>query len=323
MSHQVMPDIYRIEIPIPNSPLKAVNSYIIKSPERNLIIDTGLNREICVEVMLSALKKLNIKMENTDIFITHMHADHAGMVATLSSDTSKVYCSRVDGNEIFPTNDYWDSMRKGARAHGFPIKEVENALNTHPGYKYSSSPIELSIVKNGDIIRVGDYQFRCVATPGHTKGHMCLYEPAKRLLISGDHILGNITPNVSLFRTEDGNPLHDYLLSLDKVYQLDIELVLPGHRDIISNHRKRINELKQHYLIRASEILPILDLGSMDAYTVASKMSWDIVSPSWEEFPVAQKWFATGEAIAHLKYLEEEGKVKSEIINDINIFSLI
>ncbi|HXX33225.1 MAG TPA: MBL fold metallo-hydrolase, partial [Thermodesulfobacteriota bacterium] len=66
----------------------------------------------------------------------------------------------------------------------------------------------------------------------------------------------------------------------------------------------------------------ILGKGKMSAFRVASKMTWDIVSDSWDVFPVSQKWFATGEAIAHLKYLKERGTIRSEMQNQKIVFSL-
>ncbi|MFZ5642871.1 MAG: MBL fold metallo-hydrolase [Bacillota bacterium] len=322
MAEKILPNLYRIEIPLPKNPLKAINSYLIKASDRNLVIDTGMNREECSSVMLSALKELDVDLHNTDFFITHMHADHSGLVAALATVDSKVYCSRPDADVILYT-DSWEDVLKGACAHGFPEIELRTALEKHPGYKYASrGHIEFSIVKDGDSIAIGDYIFRCVGTPGHTKGHMCLYDRDKKILVSGDHVLGDITPNISMFMTEEGNPLQEYLESLDKVYRLDVELVLPGHRNIFKDHRERISELKKHHRDRADEMLSILDKGSADAYTIASKMKWDIDCPTWDQFPTPQKWFATGEAIAHLKYLEDEGKVKREVRDRINIFSV-
>ena len=108
------------------------------------------------------------------------------------------------------------------------------------------------------------------------------------------------------------NPLGDYLASLDKVSALEVDIVLPGHRRIFRNCRDRIKELKRHHNRRAGEVLSILGRESGNAYQVASQMTWDLDYASWNLFPVAQKWFATGEAIAHLRYLEEEGKVFNE-----------
>jgi glyoxylase-like metal-dependent hydrolase (beta-lactamase superfamily II) len=137
---------------------------------------------------------------------------------------------------------------------------------------------------------------------------MCLYESRRKILLSGDHILSDITPNIQLW-SDNGNPLKDYLSSLDKVRDMDVEMVLPGHRRVFRNCRARIDELKDHHARRAQEVLTILAQAPATAFEVASRMSWDIDCESWEQFPVAQKWFATGEAIAHLKYLEEQGQV--------------
>ncbi|KJS15518.1 MAG: beta-lactamase [Peptococcaceae bacterium BRH_c4b] len=320
MFNEVLPNLYRIEVPLPNNPLKALNSYVFKAPGKNLIIDTGMNREECSKVIFSALQELKVDLEKTDFFITHMHADHSGLVAALATDASKVYCSQPDA-DIISSGGLWDTVLKGACENGFPEKELQIALEKHPGYKYASKGgIKFCIVNNGDVITIGDYHFECVETPGHTMGHMCLYDPVKKILLSGDHILEDITPNISLFTSEEGNPLQDYLESLDKIYNLDIELVLPGHRRVFTNSKERINQLKHHHQERVDEIFFILKNGEANAYTIASQMSWDIDCSSWEQFPIPQKWFATGEAIAHLRYLEEDGKIKRETKDGINIF---
>jgi len=319
--NQVMPNIYRTEIPLPNNPLKALNSYIIKGSDRYLMIDTGMNRKECLEVMEQSLKELQIPLAKTDFFITHMHSDHSGLVGTLATDSSKIYCSQPDGEIILsPALDSY-MLLESAKAHGFPEPELQHVLARHPGFKYAPQGIKgIDFVKDGDLVEVGDYHFRCVATPGHTQGHMCLYEPEKKLFIGGDHLLDDITSNISLFVT--GNPLADYLANLEKVSQMDIELVLTGHRRLICDVKKRVEELKEHHRIRAEEVLEILKKGSATGYQVARQMSWDIDCSSWEQFPTPQKWFATGEAIAHLKYLEVLGRVDKEMENGFYIFSL-
>jgi glyoxylase-like metal-dependent hydrolase (beta-lactamase superfamily II) len=139
-------------------------------------------------------------------------------------------------------------------------------------------------------------------------GHTCLHEPGKKILVAGDHILIDITPNIQCW-SDAQNPLQDYLASLDKVNELDIAMVLPGHRRLIRDHKTRIAELKEHHERRLREVLSILGADPRTAYEVASRMTWDLDCDSWEEFPRAQKWFATGEAIAHLRYLERKGLV--------------
>ena len=75
MYEKILPDLYKIEVPLPRSPLKALNSYLIRGDGRYLIIDTGLNRDDCRESMLAALEELNVDLHRTDFFITHIHGD--------------------------------------------------------------------------------------------------------------------------------------------------------------------------------------------------------------------------------------------------------
>ena len=308
MVEELLPDLFRIEIPLPNSPLKYLNSYVIRSPERNLVIDTGLNRKECLEAMQNGLGELKVDLGKTDFFITHLHADHFGLVSKLVTDTGKVFFNRPD-SEIIESWDGWDPMVEYAGRNGFPENELRNALKSHPGFKFHSQWVpELSILTDDDAIRVGEYHFRCIETPGHTEGHTCLYEAEKKIFICGDHILIDITPNIQCWSDRE-NPLKNYLTSLEKVRELDVNLVLPGHRRVFKNHGKRIDELKKHHYRRIEEVLTILKNESKNAYQVAAEMSWDINCDSWEQFPLAQKWFATGEAIAHLRYLEEDRSI--------------
>jgi len=306
MFEKIAPDLYKIEIPLPGNPLKALNSYVFKTNDRNLIIDTGMNRPECLDAMMTGLKELDINLAKTDLFITHMHADHSGLISHLATDTSTVYCSQLDG-DIINSKDDWNDMLDFAKLSGFPSDE--DAIRLHPGFKYRThKEVNFTVVDENDLISIGDYSFQCVWTPGHTPGHLCLYDEAKKILISGDHILGRITPNISLW-SDDHSPLDEYLESLNKIYPMEIDLVLPAHRSLFTNCRERIQQLRQHHDNRASEILSILQSGPRNAFYIASQMKWDLNFKHWDQFPITQKWFATGEVIAHLKYLENLGEV--------------
>jgi len=311
MTEEILPDLYRIKIPLPESPLKYLNSYVVKSPDRTLIIDTGFNRNECFDAMYNGLREINVNLADCDFFITHLHADHFGLISRLAVETSKIYFSRPD-SEIIESWEGFEPMIEYAGKNGFPENELRTALHQHPGYKYGSDwTPDMSVLEDGETITFGNYCFECVETPGHTLGHMCLYEPEKKILIAGDHILQDITPNIQCWSDKE-NPLEKYLSSLDKVYKLDVGLVLPGHRRLFKEHRARIDELKRHHEKRAEEILDILKKGSGSAFEIASGMTWDIKFDSWDDFPVAQKWFATGEAISHLRFLEEKQLVTKE-----------
>jgi len=302
---EIFADIYRIQLPLPRNPLRAINSYVIRGPDRWLMIDTGMNRPECIEVMRASLKELAIDLDNVDFFITHAHSDHVGLVSELKAASSKVFLHPADA-EIVCDPTLWTRLASAARAHGFP--DAENAVGKHPGkrYLFTGQP-EFTPVREGDTLRVGRYLFRCIETPGHTPGHTCLYESEAKLFFSGDHILGSITPNISGWEAET-DALGNFLVSLDKVAGYEIRLVLPGHRNPIPDHRRRIAELKEHHLERTQEVADLLNRDGQTAYQVASRMTWDISYSHWEEFPVPQQWFATGEALAHLLHLERAGK---------------
>jgi glyoxylase-like metal-dependent hydrolase (beta-lactamase superfamily II) len=318
---EILPSLYRIEVPLPGSPLRATNSYVIKGAERSLIIDTGWNREDCMEALVSGLKECGVDLQQADFFITHMHADHSGLVSVLARDGATIYFGRADADVIRSTTPgHWDKMVDFASKCGFPRDELEIAIGNHPGRRYSpDNSLNLYTLRDGDTIGIGDYLFECVETPGHTAGHICLYEPTRKVFICGDHILFDITPNITL-SSEERNPLKEYLISLDKVYDLDVGLVLPGHRSIFRNQKERIQELKQHHQERLEEVVSILAKGNQNAFQIASQMTWDIGYKAWDLFPPAQKLFAFGEALAHLKYLEEEGQVGRKIEGDGLIF---
>jgi glyoxylase-like metal-dependent hydrolase (beta-lactamase superfamily II) len=321
MIENILTNLFRIEIPLPKSPLKAINSYVIKSGKRNLLIDTGWNQKECLDTMQNSLRQLEVDLRKTDFFITHLHSDHLGLVSVLIGDTSTIYFNQPDADRIhsgIPLDDFINF----ARLNGYPEDELQEVIRNHPGFKFrSEGDLVFHVLKESDTISIGDYQFKCVETPGHTKGHMCLYEPKKKIFVAGDHLLNDITPNIQLW-SDDGDPLKDYLASLDKVYEFEIELVLPGHRSTFRNCKERIQELKDHHRERLEEIISILEKGRKNAFQVASQMSWDITYDSWDLFPMTQKWFAIGEAISHLKYLEGEKRIKKETESGKIFFSI-
>jgi glyoxylase-like metal-dependent hydrolase (beta-lactamase superfamily II) len=322
MVDQIFPDIFRIEIPLPGNPLKAINSYVIRGDGRFLVIDTGMKRDECRKALEAGIQELAVDLDCTDFFITHLHADHLGLVTELVRGSSKVYFNAPDA-KIINDPDHWDNMIATALANGFPEEEIDSAILKHPGRRYQAcDPLDFALLQEGDRVSIGAYDLQCVSTPGHTRGHLCLYEPRAKIFFSGDHILEDITPNISLW-AENVDPLRQYLESLDKITLLDVCWVFPGHRRAFTHCKRRIEELKQHHAVRAGEIRSILKEGRQSAYQVASRMTWDISCKHWEDFPISQKWFASGEALSHLQYLHGENGVRREQEDGKIYYSLI
>ncbi len=322
MYEELLPNIYRVKLPLPNNPLKEINSYVILAKTRNLVIDTGLNRQECADALLAGFAGIGVDIGKTDLFLTHMHGDHTGLAGLFQTAGAAIFSSAVDGDVIkrfsgSKTHSDWEEIKNLSQPHGFTANENDAAIEAHPAHKYAPEKIEaITAVKDGDCIEVGDYSLRCIFTPGHTSGHVCLYDSASKILFAGDHILGDITPNLSQWKVEETR-LADYLGSLDKIAAYDVRLVLPGHRSMVADCRARIRQLKEHHERRNGEILDALSgCPPLSAYQVASRISWSIDKPCWELFPVAQKWFATGETVAHLCYLRDKGAVKMMVRQD-------
>jgi len=125
---EILPNLYRIEVPLPGSPLKAVNSYLIKGDGRFLVIDTGMNMAECISALKSGLQKLDVDLQKTDYFITHLHHDHMGLVTTFASEKSKVYFNRpeVAIAAVFTNESFWANRFDIYVANGFPRKSLRN-----------------------------------------------------------------------------------------------------------------------------------------------------------------------------------------------------
>jgi glyoxylase-like metal-dependent hydrolase (beta-lactamase superfamily II) len=323
MIEEIAPDFFRLEIPLPDLMLKNVNSYVIRGPGRNLIIDPGMFHDECLFAMQAALKELDVNIRETDFFITHFHVDHVGLALRLANEDSFIYineeesqsvCEVGNGNALLEIQDFF-------HLSGFPEDHPEKIVSHKTIDAYNAKkPLPFRFIDDGDTIDIGRYRFTCVKTPGHSKGHLCLYEADKKMLIAGDHLLGDITPSIQ--GRVNRNPLKDYLLSLDRTETLDVSAVLPGHREPFGEHRKRIMELREHHRERNREVRSILENGGKTAYQTASRMSWSVDCDSWDSFPVLQSFFATGEAFAHLTYLEGEGEIRKEMEGQEAVFSL-
>lgn len=331
MIRKLFPNIFQITVPLPHSPLKHLNSYLITSKEENLLIDTGLDSPLAFQTLCTGLSEAGVHpKELTQIMATHFHIDHVGLIARFKKTSEKIQIlihnveaelSKIMTEE---SDDYEEKLKTFLKTNGAPesiadLKSFHPAFFTPQAYRIIST--EALPVRDEQVISVGNYNFQIRWTPGHSPGHICLYEPSLKILISGDHLLPTITPHVARFM-EDMNPLMDYLRSLDRVAELDIEAVLPGHEHTFINHHKRIEQLKEHHRRRLNEITEELKSGRSTAYMLASKIHWHVNYNSWNEFPLFQKYLALGETLAHLNFLEHKQVVKTTQINHTTLYDL-
>jgi glyoxylase-like metal-dependent hydrolase (beta-lactamase superfamily II) len=318
MPKEILPDIYLIEVPLPRNPLKNLNSYLVQGPKRSLLIDTGFNCEECRVALAHALESLRVDMTKTDVFLTHMHSDHTGLASRIASPASKIYMSQKDRAFLYRiiSPDGWENLNNYLVNFGFSPEEIVENKVTNPLRQYAPSlDTFYTAIEDGFTLELGAYTLRAIATPGHSPGHMCLYAEKQQVLFCGDHIIFDISPNITSWR--DGEvPLRLYMQSLEQVRKLDVTTALSAHRKAMGDHKKRVDELLRHHRARLEEARRIVEeYPSSTAYEVASRMTWASRS-SWQNFSVAQKWFAVGEAAAHLEYLMAEGYVVQTTKNE-------
>jgi glyoxylase-like metal-dependent hydrolase (beta-lactamase superfamily II) len=319
---EVLPDVYLIEVPLPENPLRNLNSYFIRGKDRNLLIDTGFNREECYEALAGALAELGEDRDRTDLFITHMHSDHSGLASRIAGGASKIYMGEKDCvyfRQVLSAEG-WRDIDGFLFSLGFSEEEIRQNHLTNPIRKYAPAWDTLwTPVADGFSLDVGRYRLRAVETPGHTPGHMCLYEEKQKLLFCGDHVIFDISPNIVSWKDER-LPLRLYMESLALIRTFEVKTALSAHRRAIGDFEKRIDELLRHHRVRLEEAQNLVEAYPRSTvYAIAAKMTW-VSRTGWPGFSVAQKWFAVGEAAAHLDYLAAEGKITREMEGEHFVF---
>lgn len=306
------PGIYQREIPLKGNPLKAINIFIVKTEERNMIVDTGFNTPEIIEEMKDYIEELDLDLSRTILFLTHLHSDHTGLATWFDQQGVPIYMSEVDGELVLRMRDKegpdWQEMIKNAHAQGLDEDNLD--IEDHPGFKFRPKEVfNYTAVKPKDILKVGEFTFEIFDEEGHTPGMVGLYDREKGILFCGDHLLGKITPNITHWGFQYGDSLGIYLKNLEKMKDMDIKYLFSSHRQLIEDIPGRIEELKAHHRKRLDEAREVLrKKGKATVRDVTVGLQWDIRAKNWDEFPKSQKWFAAGEGQAHLEHLRALGE---------------
>ena len=323
MAERLAEDLWRLDIPLVGNPLKNLNSYLLVG-ERRLLIDTGFRQQPCREAMERQLTELGADRDRLDIFCTHLHSDHTGLAPELIRPGCRIYIGEADEPILARTDepDYWAEMNRAYIRDGFTREQMDALWTTNPA-KIGAPPWREGLytpLRDGEVLRYGGRALRCVLTPGHTPGHLCLYDPEARRLFCGDHVLFHITPNICRWQGVRDS-LGDYLKSLDRTAELGAAELYPAHRAETGDLRQRTAELKAHHARRLEDALrTVKETPGLTAYDIAGRMAWSIRCRDWTDFPLTQKFFAVGEALAHLDCLEARGLVRREEIRGKNAY---
>ena len=185
-----------------------------------------------------------------------------------------------------------------------------------PALEFVSVTFPDRVLYGGEIISTGVYDLEIIWTPGHSPGHICLYELRNQFLFSGDHILPCITSNVGYHVQSGDNPLGDYIYALHKLENLPVTKVLPAHEHIFTDLPGRIQQIVDHHDKRKAEIQKAIAEEPHNAWEISPHITWDIPGLVWEQLPPLHRRAAVTETIAHLECMRWEGRVRKIIEGD-------
>jgi len=218
---EVRSGLFQLKVPIPNNPLGWVLPYLVPGDDGYTLIDSGWNTPDAFDALEEELRAAGVTFDRIKrLIVTHVHPDHYGLAGRI-----KEAC----GAEVIMHQREQDFIRSRYREpeqllermaawlieNGVPRDEMQDLQQSSMPARSFVVPAEPdSVLWGGETLDFGLFKFEVYWTPGHSPGHLCFYEREKRIILTGDHVLPTITPNVSLHPQQMGNPLGDYLASL-------------------------------------------------------------------------------------------------------------
>jgi glyoxylase-like metal-dependent hydrolase (beta-lactamase superfamily II) len=290
------------------------------------MVDCGLKHRSCLESLRQQLAGLNISPRDIKwLLITHFHPDHFGLAAEVRA---------ISGAQIILHRLDWEVLQLITRAArgltGAEFNRWVTSVGVPPheldGYdrvlEFSTAlfpaDLEPDVLLDGKDQPVGDTGLRAMLTPGHTPGHVCVYDESNRLLFSGDHVLTGITTHITPGILSDDDQLGRYLESLQKVQSLDVQMVLPAHETPFAGLSQRVGQLVEHHEIRLQQVLAPIRHGALSARDIASQVEW--VVGLWEQMDGINRLLAIQETMAHLRLLQGRGDVMATENEGVSLY---
>jgi glyoxylase-like metal-dependent hydrolase (beta-lactamase superfamily II) len=239
-----------------------------------------------------------------------MHRDHYGMAPAIrEASGAELIVHERELAFIRWRQQVAGSVEAWYRSQGTPVEEAQQLGEfgrALPRYLADNGDPDRTMADD-EALRLGRFSFHVIWTPGHTPGHACFYEPEQEAILTGDHVLPRISPNVSLWPYSDEDPLGDYVRSLRRLRGLHVKHVFPAHKYSFENLGARLEELEGHHEVRSNEIVEVVRDGADTAYTIARRLTWSV--GRFDDFPSFTRRAALGETFAHLRYLVLEGRL--------------
>ena len=315
---QVRPGLWSIPVPIPDNPLRYVLVYALELDGGGVaIVDAGWDTDEAWGALTSGLATAGGSVSDVRaVLVTHIHPDHYGLAGRVREASGAWIGLHPDDAVMLDsrygdTDALLDAMFHFLADSGVPEGKLPDLAFASMVMKSMVTMAAPDVLfEDGQVVDLPGWPLRTIWTPGHSPGHVCFHSVEERLLLSGDHILPRITPNISVHAQQFPNPLGDYLESLAKLRDLGSDEVLPAHEYRFADLDGRIDEITAHHADRLEEIVDVVRAhpGST-AWEITLRLHW---SRPWDEIESFMQRQANGETLAHCVLLELHGRVRRD-----------
>lgn len=307
---EIVPGVVWLRLPLPYA-LNHVNVWLLDEGDGWTAIDTGhgdeATRAAWEAIARTVLRGLPVRR----VICTHHHPDHLGLSAWMATRWgAELWCTRTEWLEgraqsLRPLAETQAVAASFYRAAGVPEAELPRLLECCRSY-----PDNVAVapsyrrLRDGDEVLAGGVRWRVVVGRGHAPEHACLSAPERGLFVSGDQVLPSISPNVSIWPSEQGEePLGEFLATLEALRAVPPDtLVLPSHGSPFVGLPRRCEELLRHHRAR---------LDAVRAACEAPRTAYEVMEVLFERaLDPHQTTFGIGESMAHLNHLVAGGRLR-------------
>jgi glyoxylase-like metal-dependent hydrolase (beta-lactamase superfamily II) len=311
---QVTPSVWSVPVTIPDSPLRYTVAYLLLADSGAVVVDPGWETDAGWADLRRGLRSAGLAPDRvTGIVVTHVHLDHHGLSGRLREESGAWIAMHTEEVQDLPVRigkavGGADGARDWLVRSGVPgdvVAGLSADYSLADALLHMAEPTRL--LHDGDHVDLPGRRIRAVWTPGHTPGHICLYDADYDLLLTGDHLLPRISPNIGLAPGTPGSPLSSYLESLQRMHGYAGAEALPAHEYRFRGIADRAEALVRHHDARTREVLDVVAAaGQPTIWEVTTRLTW---SRSWDQITGLMRRAALAETAAHIEYLQREGRL--------------